>query len=329
MRKVAIVGVEGSGKTVMLAGLGELYSQPDEDGYFLAPKNYSTVRYVDEKIARMRKGEWPAATAEDLLQGLDWALRKKSSAGCPQDVCSLSCLDFAGEVYRKAFCANGSHEESKEEKSLKRYVDDCDDLIVLINLRDVITAGMKDQRVQESMWMTNAILDYALEGSKGQETEKRKQKRAAIVLSQADSYMSTIESCGGAAKVLETYLPHVYNCYDWLDIFEASAVDLVHVDEEGNVFPHPDFKPTLLKPIMDWIKNGVNDGNSEQERTPPAVAIAQPTSKQVQTPPVVADAKPTGEVPNKASGWDYWLETCWKLLVYAYLIFHGVKSCSS
>ena len=39
MKKVAIVGVEGSGKTVMLAGLGELYAHPDGDGFFLAPKN--------------------------------------------------------------------------------------------------------------------------------------------------------------------------------------------------------------------------------------------------------------------------------------------------
>lgn len=35
MKKVVIVGVEGSGKTVMLAGLGELYSRLDEQGYFL------------------------------------------------------------------------------------------------------------------------------------------------------------------------------------------------------------------------------------------------------------------------------------------------------
>ena len=40
MKKVAIVGVEGSGKTVMLAGLGELYARPDENGFFLAPKDY-------------------------------------------------------------------------------------------------------------------------------------------------------------------------------------------------------------------------------------------------------------------------------------------------
>ena len=43
MKKVAIVGVEGSGKTVMLAGLGDLYTYPDEEGYFLAPKNFGTA----------------------------------------------------------------------------------------------------------------------------------------------------------------------------------------------------------------------------------------------------------------------------------------------
>ena len=67
MKKVAIVGVEGSGKTVMLAGLGELYTQPDEGGYFLAPKNFGTAAYVGDKIARMRKGEWPTATAGDEM----------------------------------------------------------------------------------------------------------------------------------------------------------------------------------------------------------------------------------------------------------------------
>ena len=48
MKKVAIVGVEGSGKTVMLAGLGDLYTYPDEEGYMLVPKNFSTAAYVAE-----------------------------------------------------------------------------------------------------------------------------------------------------------------------------------------------------------------------------------------------------------------------------------------
>ena len=51
-----IVGNNGSGKTVMLAGLGDLYTYPDEEGYFLAPKNFGTAAYGAEKMERMRKG---------------------------------------------------------------------------------------------------------------------------------------------------------------------------------------------------------------------------------------------------------------------------------
>ena len=126
MKKVAIVGVEGSGKTVMLAGLGDLYSHPDENGYFLAPKNYQTASYVDTIIARMRKGEWPSATAEDVMLGMDWMLRwRQDETQCPEDVCSVSCLDFAGEVYRAAFGIQEGNAQSglvHEVKSLKGYI---------------------------------------------------------------------------------------------------------------------------------------------------------------------------------------------------------------
>ena len=105
MKKVAIVGVEGSGKTVMLAGLGDLYTYPDHEGYFLAPKNFGTAEYVAEKIERMRKGEWPVATAGDEMQGLDWTLKRREPGvrKPPEKVCEVSFLDFAGEVYRAAF----------------------------------------------------------------------------------------------------------------------------------------------------------------------------------------------------------------------------------
>ena len=251
MKKVAIVGVEGSGKTVMLAGLGDLYTYPDGEGYFLSPKNFSTAAYVAEKIERMRKGEWPAATAGDEMQGLNWTLRqrKPGSRGRPDDICEVSFLDFAGEVYRTAFGirdGDASHAEQADE--LKRYVSEADDLIVLINLRDVIVHGVRDLRVQEAMWITNEILGTALS-----EEDGRKPPRAAIVLSQADSYADTIEACGGAAGVLQKYLPHVANNYGWLDVFAASAVDKTKLDDDGNVVPAEDFTSKGLLPIMTWI----------------------------------------------------------------------------
>ncbi len=252
MKKVAIVGVEGSGKTVMLAGLGDLYTYPDEDGYFLAPKNFGTAAYVAEKIERMRKGEWPSATAGDRMrkgewpsatagdemQGLDWTLKRREPGvrKPAEKVCEVSFLDFAGEVYRTAYGITGGDAALKEQaEELKQYVCGADELIVLINLRDVITNGLRDKRVQEAMWITKSILDTALGDSAG-----AKAPRAAIVLSQADSYADTIKSCGGALGVLEKYLPYVANDYGWLDVFAVNAVDKTDLDGDGNVVPAAD-----------------------------------------------------------------------------------------
>ncbi len=261
MKKVAIVGVEGSGKTVMLAGLGDLYTYPDADGYFLVPKNFGTAAYVAEKIQRMRKGEWPSATAGDEMQGLDWALKRRERGvrRPPETVCEVSFLDFAGEVYRTAFGIGGGDaavELQKEAEKLKAYVREADDLLVLINLRDVIVNGLGDRRVQEAMWITNSILEAALAEEGG-----RKAPRAAIVLSQADSYAETIKACGGASGVLEKHLPYVANNYGWLDVFEVNAVDKTVLDDGGNSVPAPDFTTKGLLPILNWIRGeGVSGG---------------------------------------------------------------------
>ena len=251
MKKVAIVGVEGSGKTVMLAGLGDLYTNPDKDGYFLSPKNYGTASYVANKIQRMRAGEWPTATAGDAMQGLDWTLKQiTGKRSRPKDVCEVSFLDFAGEVYRYAFgikSGRTDHGLTDQVESLRSYVKESDELIVLINLRDVIVNGAGDERVLESMWITNSILNFALDGREGE-----KAPRAAIVLSQSDSYANTLRACGGPVGVLKKYLPHVANNYGWLDVFAVCAVDKTRIDDCGNVVPAPDFNAVGLAPILDW-----------------------------------------------------------------------------
>ncbi len=252
MKKVAIVGVEGSGKTVMLAGLGELYSRPDKDGCFLSPKNFRTAAYVNDKIARMRKGEWPSATAGDEMMGLDWTLKRRDMATRrpPEAVCEVSFLDFAGEVYRAAYGIPSRADASfaEQAEALKRYVREANELLVLINLGDVIVNGIDDPRAQEAMWVTRSILDTALANSGG-----RRPPRAAIVLSQADSYANTIKACGGPSETLQKYLPHVANDYSYLDIFAVNAVDKTALDESGRIVPSPDFTLNGLVPIVDWI----------------------------------------------------------------------------
>ena len=261
MKKVAIVGVEGSGKTVMLACLGELYTRPDEHGYFLRPENFETAAYVTDKITRMRKGEWPMATAEDAMQGLNWTLcRRRSGGGRPEEVCKISFLDFAGEVYRAAFGIRKGEDEAlfDEIDQLKSYISEADDLIVLINLRDVIAKGASDKRVQESVWITSSILDTVFNGSAD------KGPRASIAITQADSYADAIRTYGGARGVLAEYLPHVSNSYDWLDVYDVTAVDKTFLDNDGNSIPAPDFKPAGLRVLMNWIINLQEEDTAEK-----------------------------------------------------------------
>ena len=362
MKKVAIVGVEGSGKTVMLAGLGELYSHTDADGYFLAPKNYATASYVAEKIAKMRRGEWPMATPEDALQGLDWTLkRRRGERQRPEDVCEVSCLDFAGEVYRLAFgIRQGAvpRDLADEVSALKEYVRNADDLIVLINLRDVIVQSADDPRVQESMWITNEILSYALD-----ETGGRKAPRAAIVLSQADSYAETIQACRGPQGVLARYLPHVANNYGWLDILAASAVDKTVLDDNGNLVPAPDFQSEKLRVIMGWIRVGLEGveetstvgsdallhfhcprchetieatadmvgakgecptcGNRIIVPPPASAPVSPPPPSQPQQPPPPA----APESDSKGKGAEAWGESIGGILFFIYVLSKVIKGC--
>lgn len=327
MKKVAIVGVEGSGKTVMLAGLGDLYTNPDAGGYFLSPKNYGTASYVANKIMRMRAGEWPSATAGDAMQGLDWTLKQATGVRSrPKDICEVSFLDFAGEVYRLAFgikSDSAERELADQVLSLKRYIKESDELIVLINLRDVIVRGTDDERVQEAMWITNAILNFALD-----EREDRKAPRAAIVLSQADSYRDTIETSGGAAGVLRRYLPHVANNYGWLDVFDASAVDKTVVDAEGNMVPDAAFSSVGLAPIMDWILEwrnvgqedafGTNDGEPSEPGKGQWLALADLKDK---------TSGPSAEIASEDEGMTDGAKALVVLIVFTVVLLAFVKGC--
>ena len=308
MKKVAIVGVEGSGKTVMLAGLGDLYTYPDDEGYFLAPKNFGTAAYVAEKVEGMRKGKWPAATAGDEMQGLDWTLERKEPGARrpPEKICEVSFLDFAGEVYRTAFgIGAGDPSLAEQAEELKRYVSEADELIVLINLRDVIANGLGDTRVQEAMWITNAILDAALSEHAG-----RKVPRAAIVLSQADSYAETIKACDGAIGVLRKHLPHVANRYDWLDVFSASAVDKTKLDDDGHMVPAADFTSKGLLPIMTWIRDGVAEDGGRGATALPGSDLTGGSRLSQPSEPIRANQ--SDDLHKKVQLWEggpYWAET--------------------
>ena len=267
MKKVAIVGVEGSGKTVLMAAMGDKYKSPDANGYFMMPQNQETFAFYTRESDKMRSGAWPQATAPDSFFRLDWSLnRKKSERSVPEHICEITFADFAGETYRTAFGdeIHGQPSPAKEESVslVKEHVLNSDVLIVLVNLADVINGSHSDARTIEMLWLTQDMLRQANRNGKRQNT--------ALVFTQADAYSETITACGGLTGVLSKYLPQVYAGYsNNISLFAVSAVSktIPAADGSGYLVPAPDFLSDGFEQLVKWISDSaerITDDSDEE-----------------------------------------------------------------
>jgi len=253
MSKVAVVGVERSGKTVLMAALGKKYSKPDEFGIFLSPESQDANGMVDVLMEKMRGGKWPAPTDPNKMEALDWSVQRQSGQGtAPVKVCDLSFLDYGGEIYRRTFgdvAAYDAAQHADHVSALREYVGGSDVLLVLIKLGDVIDGSAADRKVQERRWLSKSILDKA--------TREYKIKKIALVFTQIDAYRDLIEKEGGLQCVYQKYLKHVANVYPKIPLFGVTAVNHVVSDDFGDPVPAPDFQSEGLPELMEWIISSV------------------------------------------------------------------------
>lgn len=250
MVKVAILGVEGSGKTVLFSVMGDRYETPDRNGLFLTPSNHETYSYCKKGMAALRKGAWPSATTPEASVELDWQLMKKRGGGgkAGRPLARLSFLDFAGEAYRKAFGGGGRESGVADERNaverLRRHVKKADALIVLVDLSKIINGDEGDPRTIEMNWLSQAILSEA------------RKKSVALVFTQADRYSETIRQCGGVRGALAKYLPVVNSTYgSKLPLFQVAAVDATVpcADDPMLMLPAPDFGSMGFEELMRWM----------------------------------------------------------------------------
>ena len=296
MKKVAIVGVEGSGKTVLMAAMGDKYKSPDANGYFMMPQNQETFAFYTRESDKMRSGAWPQATAPDSFFRLDWSLnRKKSERSVPEHICEITFADFAGETYRTAFGdeIHGQPSPAKEESVslVKEHVLNSDVLIVLVNLADVINGSHSDARTIEMLWLTQDMLRQANRNGKRQNT--------ALVFTQADAYSETITACGGLTGVLSKYLPQVYAGYsNNISLFAVSAVSktIPAADGSGYLVPALDFSSEGLEDLVKWISGVV-------------AKIKDKKTKQVED--------------DKKRGFLFWVRRCFFFLIYSGVFIGG------
>ncbi len=254
MKKISIVGVEGSGKTVLMTALGNKYENPDDYGIFLSPENPDAFSYVKLQMDRMRHGQWPGNTIAGQSSVLEWGLFQRQGNERKR-LCDLSFLDFSGEVYRLAFGSKNDHDSTTYEdletgiQTLKEHISASDTLIVLINLKDIISGDIADARTRESMWLSKGIIDYA--------TRELQLPHIALVFTQSDLFRLTLNECGGIKGAYEKYLPHVSNIYPDLPLFAVSAVNKTYQDNDGIPCPAEGFDSEGLDSLMEWIVSNV------------------------------------------------------------------------
>ena len=265
MNKIAIVGVEGSGKTVLMAAMGDKYKSPDANGIFLKPVNRETFAYCEKLMGQMQDGKWPIATGKAITDNLRWTLTRKVADGDDDRIAELSFLDFGGEIYRLAF-GGGVHDEPDEDTKnaitqLQSHVEEAEVLIVLVNLSDIINGKRNEERTIEMNWLSQAILSFAY--------DEANKSSVALVFTQADSYAETITDCGGLRGVLTKYMPTVDTSYGKrLALFSVAAVNKTIPAPDGSGFqvPSPDFKPQGLENLVSWVVNYVVEVRRRKEQ---------------------------------------------------------------
>ena len=81
-RRIAFVGVDGSGKTVLMAAFAAQYETPDGDGYFLAAEDVKTFQTVKAVMGRMQNGNWPNKTVNQTVYEFNWSLCRREGTQC-------------------------------------------------------------------------------------------------------------------------------------------------------------------------------------------------------------------------------------------------------
>ena len=231
-----------------MAAFGEKYERPDENGYSLDPKDERTYAMISALIGAMRDGEWPASTEKSKVNALSWILLHRSGEHI-EELCELTFLDYAGEVYRLAFGQTSTEDErtphATQIKTLKEHIESASALAILVNLSDVINGNRRNSKVQQMVFLTGNLIKLAI--------QRVGAEHVALVFSQADKYQEKIESLGGLSQVLNKYLPLVATRFPKLRMFAVSAVGRTVVDAQGNENPPPDYQPTGLEELMSWL----------------------------------------------------------------------------
>ena len=263
MCNVAIVGVQGSGKTTLMVSWGWHYFSPDRNGYYLSPDpngGVITRSFICDKMKRMKEGHFPDATSPDDVKKLNWILGRNKKGRNSKTLGEMSFMDFGGEIYRKAFKdgpdatmalnrdplkGKDCKPETKAVLQLQWHIRTCRALVILVDLGYIINHPQSDTGAMEMIATIKCMMEIM--------RQRGLMKCVALAFTQSDLYEETIRKYGSLQNTLGEFLPEIAAHYPTTALFAVSAVNKTKLEDDGRMIPSPDFAAEGLEPLTKWV----------------------------------------------------------------------------
>ena len=255
--QIAIVGMAGSGKTVLVSTLAMKMSQMADRGVFLSPigdNRLQTLQYIQQNWKMLNRGEWPPSTPAGEIVQLHWELSTE------RNVAAVRFADCAGQDIHTIFDQNtfSSLTLPKDLRDIFQYLNRSNILLFLVNMEDIL--GQSDKQSLKNVLNIDQMI-YVL----NQPTNIP--RKCAVVLSQYDKYKPEVDQKfgGDVLEYLRVHLPQLHGQYIRNKSFEIIPVAAVEqtqtVVENGTVkkVPAPEFTSYNLETLIRWIAGAVDE----------------------------------------------------------------------
>jgi GTPase SAR1 family protein len=263
--QIALVGTQGSGKTVLTTVLATRLQTETEDGLLMFPLDDTHSR-IDGWMDELLAGRWLPSTPPGTLIKLHWNLHIKD------DVIPMWMFDSAGQDLTKLF-SNGGYRDDYLSETDRKFVDEhinnATILLILLNPRDFLSksGGQSDKKRQRENIQTIGDALAFLEGGD-------KERRIAFLLTAWDEYGEEVNTkYGGVEEFIRQELPVLHALFikkRAVPVFPVAAVGQTIMGtlpngQTGHV-PAPNFPSTGLKPLFNWIADALVQDKEAQEK---------------------------------------------------------------
>lgn len=235
MSKIAIVGCDASGKTVLISSLSDYYKAGSRAGQscIMVPADGLTRRYTDNLHRVMRiNGEWPEATSDiSIGTSLKWKMMRNG-----KEIADLELLDFGGENFRYAFRDDGTEKNPEVVACLKEYIASADFIVITVSMdkmlrnltpalyRELENGDIEYDRDSEAQWVTDGLLNMVAA------KVSSNPPGVVVALTQADKHRKELEEYDGAKALFAKCWPTIAAMYPDLNVVPCASIDRMSDD---------------------------------------------------------------------------------------------------